>query len=309
MPRPVAIILAIVLALGATEGLAHWWMCPAPAGLGQPVLCYRPRPGRDRRACQLVASSVSGEGKTEASGQGTDVRGEDIGPPGSQDPATITDRRDHPTDNGPATTDNPPAPASTDNQQLTTDNSATFTPLPEIYAQSAPMLRCSGGQVFHVKLGANVSLHLAFFEWDGTDTGSVLEAFRHMPEACLGSLGMTLVSKEPPVRYQVGTEMLTFDHTIFREPGQTAGTAARGPQVHAFRAVWVANMANANVREGLNGDTFDRLRTIRLKCALTRFRPTHACVVQGAVRGATNGDAAWQAFETAMLVDLKFENR
>ncbi len=40
--RPVPIILATVLALGVTEALAYWWMHPAPAGLGQPVLCYRP---------------------------------------------------------------------------------------------------------------------------------------------------------------------------------------------------------------------------------------------------------------------------
>ena len=42
MFRPLPIILATVLALGATEALAYWWMHPAPAGLGQPVLCYRP---------------------------------------------------------------------------------------------------------------------------------------------------------------------------------------------------------------------------------------------------------------------------
>lgn len=37
-----AIILATLLALGVIEGIAYWWMHPKPAGLGQPVLAYRP---------------------------------------------------------------------------------------------------------------------------------------------------------------------------------------------------------------------------------------------------------------------------
>lgn len=164
------------------------------------------------------------------------------------------------------------------------------------------MLRCSSGQVFHAQLDDSLGLHLAFFEWDDTDTGSVLEAFRHMPEACMGSIGMTLVSHEKPIRYKVGNESLVFDHTIFRESG-----AALGPQVHAFRAIWVAGMADSNARQGIGGDEFDHLRTIRLKSAVTRFRPSHARVIQAAVRSAATGEAAWSAFEHAMLKDLKFQ--
>ena len=169
------------------------------------------------------------------------------------------------------------------------------------------MLRCSTGQVFHAQLEYSVGLHLAFFEWDDTDTGSVLEAFRHMPEACMGSIGMTLVSHEKPIRYQVGKESLWFDHTIFRESEKRGGGATLGPQVHAYRAIWVAGMANSNARQGIGGDEFDHLRTIRLKSAMTRFRPSHARVIQAAVRGAANPDLAWSAFESAMLKDLKFQ--
>jgi hypothetical protein len=236
------------------------------------------------------------------------------------------------------------------------------------------MLRCTGGQVFHVQVDEAIGMHGAFFEWDGTDTGSVLEAFRHMPEACMGSIGMKLVSKEQPRSYVVGgqeearlsvvgglladeesvdpdisstangqlptanssssssvdhlsslvdhrssppasstanrqpptAQTLLFDHTIFREPGQGRGLVS-GPPVHAFRAVWVSGMERSDAREGIGGDEFDRLRTIRLKSAMSRFRPVHARVIQGAVRGAANGDAAWRAFESAMLADLKFQ--
>jgi hypothetical protein len=258
------------------------------------------------------------------------------------------------------------------------------------------MLRCTGGQVFHVQVDDAIGMHGAFFEWDGTDTGSVLEAFRHMPEACMGSIGMKLVSKEKPRSYVVGLDRrgtedrlsvvggqlsveetpdsesprhaslsssspdnrqrttdnssssstlsssstdnrqrttdnssttlsstdnrqrttdnssssssttLLFDHTIFREPGQGRGLVS-SPPVHAFRAVWVSGMERSDAREGIGGDEFDRLRAIRLKSAMSRFRPVHARVIQGAVRGAANGDAAWRAFQSAMLADLKFQ--
>jgi len=257
--HPIAIILAVVLALGTTEGLAFWWMHPAPAGSNQPILVYRPQ--MEERGLKIEA-------------RGSKIE-EEAAPPSLKDPLSpILDPR-----------------------------SSAYTPLPEVYAKAAPMLRCSGGQVQHVQLDDDIGLHLAFFEWDGTDTGSVLEAFRHVPEACMGSIGMTLLVKEPPILYQVGGETLSFDHTLFREPGQTAAP------VHAFRAVWVAGMTAPNPRAGLAGDTFDHLRSIRLKSALTRFRPAHARVIQGAVRGATSGDAAWQAFVSTMLVDLQFENR
>ncbi len=169
------------------------------------------------------------------------------------------------------------------------------------------MLRCSTGQVFHTQLDDTLGLHLAFFEWNDTDTGSVLEAFRHMPEACMGSIGMTLVSKEKPISYPIGGETLMFDHTVFREPSVRGGGGASASLVHAFRAVWVGGMDVTEARQQIRGTEFDPLRTIRLKCAFSRSRPSHARVVQGAVRGAANGEAAWQAFEETMLKDLKFQ--
>ncbi len=204
------------------------------------------------------------------------------------------------------------------------------------------MLRCSGGQVMHARLDDSSGIHLAFFEWDGTDTGSVLEAFRHMPEACMGSIGMKLVERAPVRTFVVrgqGTNVhgradkqksainnqqspispsspstlnsqlstsppLLFDHTVFREGG---GLTGLGSPIHAFRAVWVSGVSAADARKGLRGDEFDRLRTIRLKSAIDRFRPAHARVIQGAVRGIADPDLAWHAFESAMLKDLSFQ--
>jgi hypothetical protein len=181
----------------------------------------------------------------------------------------------------------------------------TFTSLPEIYQNSAPKLRCSGGEVLHAQLGDRTGLHIAYFEWDGTDTGSVLEAFRHTPEICLGSLGMELVSKEKPITWELDGRSLVFDHIIFREPLKGRGVGY-SQQVHTFRAVWVEGMDGTDYREGLLGDQMKRLGPIRLKSALSRYRPAHARVIQGAVRGVPNGAAAWELFEKVTLDDLRF---
>ena len=313
-------ITAIVLALGTVEGLAYWWMRPAPAGQGEPVLVYRPGSG----------ARETGISDREAA-----------------DP--------NPSSNQKSKINNPQSSISPSSIQNSISPSPALTPLPEIYAASAPMLRCSGGQVLHARIDDSSGIHLAFFEWDGTDTGSVLEAFRHMPEACMGSIGLKLVEKAPSRFYTVrkkgsgivdrGSEIklqeqaaaqssssnqksainnhqssispsspspqspipdhsLVFDHTIFREGG---GHTGLGPPIHAFRAVWVAGVPAADARKGLGGKEFDRLRTIRLKSAMDRFRPAHARVIQGAVRGIADPDLAWQAFESAMLKDLSFQ--
>ena len=262
MSRPTSILLAIVLAVSSTEGLAYWWMHPATPRGGQPVLCYKP----------------------------TSSRSADVPPSSSA--------RD------------PQSSSATDNRQATADDSPApiFTPLPAIYDKSAPLLRCSGGQVFQVALGDTISLYLAFFEWNQTDTGSVFEAYIHLPESCLGSLGMILLSKEPPIAYRVGGQTLMFDHTVFRDPPQGGGAGLALP-VHSYRAVWISGITESHAGAELADDKLDHPRAIRLQSALSRYRPAYARVIQGTVRGAPTADLAWQAFANTMLTDLTFETR
>jgi hypothetical protein len=183
----------------------------------------------------------------------------------------------------------------------------SHTPLPDIYAKSAPMLRCSDGRVSLAKLNDSLSLHLAFFEWNDKDSGSVLEAFRHLPEVCMGSIGVKMVSKEPPRTYQVDGTTLTFDHTIFREPGSPSKGDLPSPFLHAFRAVWVASLPGNTSNSSAFQADFSQLRSLRFKCALNRYRPSHARVIQAAVHGAPDASTAWSAFETALLKDLRME--
>ncbi len=196
-----------------------------------------------------------------------------------------------------------------------------ITALPEIYQHSAPMLRCSHGHVHHIDLGDGAGIHVAFFAWDGADTGSVLEAFRHMPEACMGAIGLQLVSREPPVIHTLpapdghpprqggrnpASTTLVFDHTVFHDPrATTAHPFAPAQVIHAFRAVWVAGVENADPRVGIRGRQFTHLRSIRLDAARSRFRPPHARVIQGAVRGIPDPSLAWQTFEQHVLGQVR----
>ena len=233
-------LLAIFLVLGSVEGGAYWWMHPEPAGLGQPVLCYRP----------------SDRGRE--------------------------------TSNGPAQADDGPSAA---------EPFCARTPLPDVVAKSLPSLLCSTGTACRMDRDDGTTVHLAFFEWNLADSTSVLEAFKHLPDQCLGSIGMTLVEHRLPRSYKVGGETLAFDHTVFRDSG--------GALIHAFKATWVSGM------KGLADDGFrggvDQWRRLRWKAAVRRFYPAHARVAEGAVRGVPNADLAWQAFEDAMLKDLRFE--
>jgi hypothetical protein len=170
------------------------------------------------------------------------------------------------------------------------------------------MLRCSDGRVSLAKLDASLNLHLAFFEWNDTDSGSVLEAFRHSPEACMGSIGMKLIAKEPPRTYQVDGTTLTFEHAVFREQGPLVKGNVPSPLLHAFRAVWVVSLPSRNADYSSFQADFSQLRSLRIKCALNRYRPSHARVIQAAVRGAPDAATAWSAFETALLKDLRMEN-
>lgn len=196
-----------------------------------------------------------------------------------------------------------PTPAGLGQPILTwTSPDAELTNRPDIYAKSAPGLRCSTGEIRSSERNDGINLFVGFFAWDtASSTGDVLEAFRHQPETCLGYIGMKLVSNEPPRQFSVGTETLIFDHTILRSPDTMGGL------VHAFKAVWLSGIPTGTSRQGILGGDEGSLRSIRWRAGLTRFRPAHARVVQGAVQGIHSSDQAWEVFRTAILEDLEMK--
>jgi len=75
--------------------------------------------------------------------------------------------------------------------------------------------------------------------------------------------------------------------------------------VFADAFFWVSgadNLLGDRLRSGA-----DQWRSVRFKAAFKRFRPAYARVAQGAVRSIVNPDLAWEAFEKAMLGELRLE--
>jgi hypothetical protein len=252
IPRNIAIIGSMAFALCAVEALAWWWTHPAPAGLGDPVLTYRP---------------------DTASHRGTET-------------AASRSRPDaHQTDNHDPTSPAAPLPES------------TTTPLPEIVAKSLPSLRCSDGIAARIDRADGVTIHLAFFEWNMLDSSSTMEAFKHLPEECLGSIGMKLVEHRPARLHQIDGESIPFEHTVFRD--------RTGTVVHAFKGTWVSG-ARTLAGDGIRGGR-EQWRKLRWKAAAQRFRPAHARVTQGAVRGIPNPESAWRTFQETVLQNLTFD--
>ncbi len=238
--RYIILMGSILLGLAAIEGMAYWWMNPAPTGMLQAKLVYSPK-------------------KPSQSGELGDKSGED--------------------------------------RSNVSPEVHTITPLPEVVSSTLAILHCSTGVVARLDQANGVVIHLAFFEWNSVDSTSVLEAYKHLPDECMGSIGMELLEKLPPRFYVVGGEKLLFDHTVFRDPV--------GRVIHAFKGTWVSGASN------LIGTSFrggaDQWRAIRFKAGLYRFRPAYARVAQGAVRGISDPQLAWEAFEKAMLGDLSMQ--
>ncbi len=190
MRRSLLIIAGLLLALGVVEGVSYWWMHPKPAGLGEPVLVYRPG----------------------FRGQGTGVRGQES-EGGSQGTANGVARNPTSTfDVGSSTLD---VPSLSSNQKSKINNhqssispspTSTHTLLPDVVAAALPSLRCTTGTAARIDRDDDVTLHVAFFEWDLSSSTSVLEAFKHLPEECMGSIGMTLVEKAPVRTFVVGSQ-------------------------------------------------------------------------------------------------------
>jgi hypothetical protein len=171
------------------------------------------------------------------------------------------------------------------------------TLLPDVVEKTMETLYCSSGTVAKIERVNGVVMHVAFFEWNSADATNVLEAFKHLPDECMGSIGMKLLSKMPPQSYQVENEQLLFDHTMFRDPV--------GQIIHAFKGTWVSGATKVIGKDFRGGA--DQWRQIRLKAALHRFNPSYARVAQGAVRGIADPQLAWQAFEEGMLKNLHME--
>lgn len=176
----------------------------------------------------------------------------------------------------------------------------SFELLPAEFAEIKGALLCSGGWIG--KQGGEMEplTRLAWIEWDNTSTGNTLEAFRHMPEQCMGSVGMKLERVYPRRIYGTGERRLVFDSTLFRP-------LRGGTSVQVFKAVWISGLVGADLRENvLGGSSSKDQRALRLTAATHRFRPEHTRVLMAGVVGLPSEELAWNAFSREILPQIQW---
>jgi hypothetical protein len=161
-------------------------------------------------------------------------------------------------------------------------------------------LRCSAGRIGDYDDGSGLVTRLSYFRWDSAETVNTLEAFKHLPEQCMGAVGMRLEKVYPARVISGDCGQLIFDSTLFRPE-------SRGTAIHIFKCVWVSGFESSNLREDvLMGNSGLNLRQLRLAAAMSRFRPPHARVIMGGVSGMPTEELAWAHFQSLIEPRLQW---
>lgn len=176
---------------------------------------------------------------------------------------------------------------------------------PESFDEVRPALRCNDGWLGTVgEDQGRRGLRAGWFAWDARDTGSVLEAFKHKPEQCMGAIGWQLARHHEARVHEWTGGHLTFDVTEFLDRSRNGGT------LHVYKAVWVSSPLGVTARGGIEGlGSSANLRKLRLATALHRFRPEHARVVMGVVSGEAAEADAWARFRDEVLAGLHLSGK
>lgn len=170
----------------------------------------------------------------------------------------------------------------------------------DLYREVQPSLHCNQGWIANAESDNPPGTRLAYFEWDRASTVNTLEAFKHLPEQCMGSIGMDLEKVYPRRRLESGGFSLIFDVTLFRPHGG-------GRSVHIFKCVWVSGLDNTDLRgDVLLGNTGNELRQLRLSAAITRFKPSHTRVIMVSVAGMPSEKLAWREASAALSENLEW---
>lgn len=176
----------------------------------------------------------------------------------------------------------------------------SWIPQGDVYGQVQPSLHCSSGWISDVGSEDRPEARVSFFRWDATDTVNTLEAFKHLPEQCMGAIGMSLEKIHRTRELETPGGQLHFDSTQFRPQGG-------GRAVHIFKCVWVSGFPDSTLRDdALMGQTGNQLRQLRLAAAAARFRPRHTRIIMGGVFGMPTEELAWKRFEKMIRGQIRW---
>ncbi len=179
----------------------------------------------------------------------------------------------------------------------------SFEPRQEDYEKAREGLMCSGGWIG--RLGGNDApmVHLSWVEWDRAGVANTLEAFRHLPEECMGSIGMVQEKVYPTREAGNGEQRLVFDSSQFR-------SQHGGPAMYVFKSVWVSGTGAMSQRAdffGFDLGTINRSRLgLRVASTLHRFKPDHTRVLMAGVTGLPSEELAWRHFSREILPQIQW---
>lgn len=174
----------------------------------------------------------------------------------------------------------------------------SWTSRAELYDEVQPSLRCSNGWISDFADDSGARSRVSFFKWDATETYNTLEAFKHLPEQCMGAVGMELEMINPTRAIETPHGKLIFDSTQFRPQGS-------GAPIHIFKCVWVSGFENSSLRDNaLMGKNGHQLRQLRVAAALSRFQPPHTRIIMGGVSGMPTEALAWREFQEVIRPHL-----
>lgn len=178
----------------------------------------------------------------------------------------------------------------------------SIVPLSKDFQDVKRKLKCSEGQIAKLDFAEGNSAYIAYFEWNKVSVAAQLHALDHLPERCMGSSGLVLLSFEPTKTFVLEDQRIHFDHTVFRDP--------KGKIVHVFKAPWMEDSPHllSETRE-LRSLTGTRLSALNWKeplGTLKNMRPAsrYARVIMGTFTDFPDGSSAWEAFEKTILSRL-----
>jgi hypothetical protein len=168
----------------------------------------------------------------------------------------------------------------------------------EAYDEVDDTLRCSSGWVGNVESGGR-PVRISFFRWDQVSTINTLDVFNHMPEICMGSVGMRLQRVHEPRILEIDGRSIKFDVTFFRPENGMGST-------YVYKCYFVAGEEEFDLREGYSGVRFQDLRKFRLMLTWRRFRPPYSRVLMGGISGVPTEELAWQEFRSLVEPHIRW---
>lgn len=178
-----------------------------------------------------------------------------------------------------------------------------FKPRQDDYEKAREQLMCSDGWIGSVGGDNAPRVDLSWVEWDHQNTANTLEAFRHLPEECMGSIGMVQEKVYPPREAGTGERRMVFDSSQFR-------SQHGGPAMYVFKTVWVSGTGAMSLRGeflGFDLGTINRSRgAIRMASALHRFKPDYTRVFMAGVTGLPSEELAWRHFSREILPQIQW---